>query len=169
MARVASYERDFQTGKGYWSDEQYRLFGYEPGQVPSSHELFKKHVHPDDRAMVTEAIEEGLAEGKGFELDCRYIPRDGEVRYAHIICNVGLDDAGKPRWMHGTFQDITERMQVEEALRQSEEKYRDLVEEVNDVIYAIDTNGVITYVNPAIESFLGYSPSEVIGRTFGQF
>ena len=43
VAKVANYERDFITGEGFWSDEQYRLFGYKPGEVQPSHELFKKH------------------------------------------------------------------------------------------------------------------------------
>jgi PAS domain S-box-containing protein len=62
-----------------------------------------------------------------------------------------------------------QRKRAQAALQQSEEKYRDLVEEINDVIYAIDTNGVITYINPAIESFTGHNPSEIIGQPFVQF
>lgn len=57
----------------------------------------------------------------------------------------------------------------EEALRGSEARYRDLVENIDDVIYAIDDDGVLTYVSPAIESFAGYAPSEVIGRRFEEF
>jgi PAS domain S-box-containing protein len=64
---------------------------------------------------------------------------------------------------------IVERTRAEEALRASEEKYRDLVEKVRDVIYTLDARGAITYVSPVIESFLGYSPSEVVGRPFGDF
>jgi PAS domain S-box-containing protein len=62
-----------------------------------------------------------------------------------------------------------QRKRVEEALRDSEEKYRKLVEEISDVIYTLDTGGVVTYVSPAVESLLGYCPSEVMGRPFAQF
>ena len=54
-------------------------------------------------------------------------------------------------------------------MRESQEKYRDLVERISDVIYTIDTTGQITYISPAIEPFLGYSPVEMVGRPFSEF
>gem|GEM_PF-842973 len=62
-----------------------------------------------------------------------------------------------------------QRKRAEKALRDSEEKYRDLVEQVSDAIYALDTDGLITYVSPAIEALIGYRPPEVVGRSFAQF
>jgi len=66
-------------------------------------------------------------------------------------------------------QEILERRRAGEALQESEEKYRDLVEKISDVIYAVNKNGVMTYISPAIESILGYSPSEIMGRPFAEF
>jgi PAS domain S-box-containing protein len=63
----------------------------------------------------------------------------------------------------------TEHKRAEEALRQSEKKYRDLVENITNVIYAIDADGMITYISPAIELFIGYGPSEIMDRSFSEF
>ncbi|MCK4394694.1 PAS domain S-box protein, partial [Candidatus Bipolaricaulota bacterium] len=58
---------------------------------------------------------------------------------------------------------------LEETLQKSEKKYRDLVESLPDVIYLVDEHGIVTYVNPAIETTLGYTPAEVIGHHFTEF
>ena len=63
----------------------------------------------------------------------------------------------------------SEHRRAGEALRESEAKYRDLVENLNDVVYAVDRNGVVTYVSPSVERFIGYTTCEVIGQPFRTF
>jgi PAS domain S-box-containing protein len=105
----------------------------------------------------TESVEESTyLEGKGHivyvTIKTPVIDHDGNVTG---ICGVGID--------------ITQQKQIENELRESEEKYRDLVERINDVIYSIDTMGKLIYISPAIEPFLGYSPAEMVGRPFSEF
>lgn len=69
----------------------------------------------------------------------------------------------------GIITDITDRKRFEDALRNSEEKYRHLVENMSEVLYSTDENGVITYISPVARSLSGYSPSEIIGKNFLEF
>jgi PAS domain S-box-containing protein len=66
-------------------------------------------------------------------------------------------------------RELTERKQAEEMLRESEGKYRNLVESISDVVYTIDSSGVLTYISPVVKNTLGYEPDELIGRQFLEF
>ena len=104
-------------------------------------------------------------------------PDEGESHQTYDLRISPLQDQhGRPTNRLVVLRNITERVRAEsqrdatlQALRESEEKYRDLVENISEVIFAVDTNGVITYISPAIEPLSGYSPSELTGRSITQF
>jgi PAS domain S-box-containing protein len=98
--------------------------------------------------------------------DFQFLRKDGSQLYASLEASPIYDDEGRYAGSLAGVQDITERVRAEARLRDSEEKYRNLVEKVSDVIYALDIGGRITYVSPAVESCLGYSPEQLVGRCF---
>ena len=97
----------------------------------------------------------------------------GTVRVAGLVFDVHyepmIDASGEVSGLVGVASDITDRTLIAEDLEASEQKYRELVEEINDVIYSVDRTGVITYVSPAMEPIAGYTIDEVLGRPFTQF
>lgn len=113
MAGLGSWERNLATGFGKWSDNQYRLFGYEPGEVTGSFDLFKQHVLPADLDRTLETISESIGRKTPYDVEYRYLTKRGDVRHAHTIGQVECDADGNPVRIHGTFQDITDRKAAE--------------------------------------------------------
>ncbi len=81
--------------------------------------------------------------------------------------NLNLHENGKS--IVAVIREITKRKQMEAAIQESEKKYRNLVEKINEVIYTVDQKGIVSYVSPSIELLIGYSPSELMGRRIIEF
>ena len=86
-----------------------------------------------------------------------------------VSCTPMVDDKGGIEKVIHIATDITERKKAEAALKASEAKYRDLVENINEAIFALDTAGTVTYISPAVENITGYLPSEAIGKNIMAF
>ncbi len=98
------------------------------------------------------------------EVDWRTYP-DGRKAIFDIIRVPVLDEQGEATGLVGAFTDITERMRMEEAVRESEVKYRELVENANSIILKLDMDGRITFFNEFAQKFFGFTPEEILGQS----
>jgi PAS domain S-box-containing protein len=162
LARVGSWEFDVRTEVTTWSDELFRLYGEDPGAFEPSLETWLARVHPDDRERVQRLDAEAMARGGPFDYSFRVVGPDGEVRRHAVQGEVIHDRDGNPLRVLGTELDVTERTRAEEALRESEERYRELLERQPAVVYVAEPGpgGRWTYVSPQIERLLGFTPEE---------
>ena len=104
-----------------WSDEVFRIFGYEPGQIDVSRSAFFRAVHPDDKIRVRETTTKAIQERHACAIDYRIIRPDGTQRVVHGESNIVCDEStGKPLQMVGTVQDVTESRRMEGMYRQAQ-------------------------------------------------
>jgi PAS domain S-box-containing protein len=138
-----------------WSDETYRIFGYEPHAVEVSLQLFYGAVHPEDLAAVRAVSRAGLERGDAYDKEYRLVRPDGIVRVIHAWNRFERDAAGRLVRMLGTCQDITERKTLERALRLSEERYRSLVGAITSVVWTTDAEGKFVEPQAAWQDYTG--------------
>ncbi|MCX5971674.1 MAG: PAS domain S-box protein [Coprothermobacterota bacterium] len=139
------------------------LFGYSLEEAVGR--AFVEFIHPDDRLLVAERYQKRLdGEVPTIVYPFRTIQKDGSIRWAEIN-SVLIAWEDRPAIM-SYLTDITERKRVEESLRESEAKYRSLVETAIDGVASIDLNGNLTFINDALCRITGYTQDELLNKPF---
>ena len=131
IAHLGNWEWNVLRNEVHWSSEIYRILGVQPGAVVPHFYSYLQQVHPDDRAF-TEEMLESRHQGEPFSFDHRIVRPDGTVRIVHLQGEPSLSSPqeggpGQLLLMNGTVQDITERKQTENELRQYRLHLEDLV------------------------------------------
>lgn len=158
LAGLGIWDYDLSTGITDWSDEMLRMFGITAEHFKSKDFDFLKLVHPDDLAEVRAIHKRALTEGGAIVANYRIVRPSGEVRYIESRGNTLFDEQGKPVRRSGVSMDITERKRSEDALRESEERLRQLADNVNAVFWVVEwPSKKVLYINPAYEKIWGKS------------
>ncbi len=142
-----------------------RLSGYKPDEVIGTN--FSRYVVPEDLRGLVSSMELTLS-GQREPHEFRVLSKDGTIHTVISSSNVLLRN-GQPVGLTGVLSDITERKRADEALRASENKYRYLVESLQEGIWEIDAKGRTTYVNPRMAQMLGYTIDEMSGKKLFDF
>ncbi|MGD9782648.1 MAG: PAS domain S-box protein [Kiritimatiellia bacterium] len=166
LAHLGHWELDHSTRRLEWSEEIYRIFGLEPRSFVPTYESFLEAIHPDDRAAVDRAFSESLRNRTPYAIVHRLQMRNGAVKVVQEQGETSYDAEGHPLRSVGTVQDVTAAHQIQEALRDSERKYRTLTESMKDVVWILDAETLkFLYVSPSVEKLRGFSPEEVLAGT----
>ncbi len=162
------YELDLAGNFTFFNDSTCKMLGYPRNELLGMNN--REYEDKENARKVYQAFSEVYTTGKPVkEFEFEIIRKDGAKRFIETSASLIRDGKGEPIGFRGVSRDITERKQAEEVLRESEEKYRQLTEEINDAIYTLDKDGTATYISPVIEWMSGYSPSEIMGLPFAQF
>ncbi|HEV8045534.1 MAG TPA: PAS domain S-box protein, partial [Rubrobacter sp.] len=166
MSNLGNWEWNVKSGEVSWSDEVYRIYGFAPWEVVPTLDKLMERVHPDDRELLRRAINGALYEGKTYDLEHRIVRPDGAERVVQCRAEVAFDEDGEPLRMVGTIHDITSRKRVEEALRESEERFRIAFENAPIGVALVGPDDMrYLRVNRALCEMLGYSEEELLEKT----
>jgi len=148
----------------YVSEATRNLFHVEPEEAMRDGSLIANRIHPDDRERRDRAIQRSFETLQPFREELRHIV-DGEVRWHDCLSSLERQPDGIVLG-YGIILDITARKRAEEALRESEAKYRRLHDSMTDAFAAADMEGRLTEFNRAYEEMLGYSGEELRRMTY---
>lgn len=170
--KIAWYEFDLINGMVTAGANKAEMLGYNPEEFEYVHySKWTDNIHPDDYDATMDAMRECMFERSTniYEVDYRIKKDDGTYGwfYDRGVINDYAGD-GRPSRMIGVVVDITDRKLQEIKLKENENKYRQLVENANDVIL-ITQHGKIIFANNQIQTFFGYNKDEIIGKDFIDF
>lgn len=155
-----------QQGKFVYTSPIYRkLTGYTEHELIGVNSL--EYVHPEDKDKVRQQAIKCLKGESSDSYEYRYIKKNGEIMWIlEMITSIVYH--GK-RAALGSFMDITARKHMEEALRQSEERYRTVIEDIEEGYYEVDLQGNFTFASDSICATLGYPREELIGMSYKNY
>jgi two-component system CheB/CheR fusion protein len=150
--RLGLHNDAFEQLTGYTGDEL-RSIDWNQSLTPSKW-----------REIEREKLEELLRTGRPVRYEKEYLRKDGSRVPIELLVHLAVDPDGKPLYYYAFVTDITERKRAEEALRESEIRYRELVQNANSVIIRWKRDGTLTFFNEYAQEFFGYGEEEIIGR-----
>ena len=156
------YEWDIKTDHLEWYGDIDDVLGYGSGDFPQTLEAWFERVHPDDLQEVIGRIEKYRKTGDAFHTEYRMLAKDGQITHWKEQGIPIFDDVTKEvvRTI-GVCSDVTERKEADNALKESEEMFRLIAENANDVIWILDSSGNTLYVSPSVENLRGFTPEEL--------
>jgi len=161
-ANIGTWDWDM-VNEAYWDDRMYELYGLQRSVTTATYQDWLNALHPDDRVKTETALQDAVQGKREFDVEFRIVGADGSIRYIQAAALVQRNHLGEPQRMVGINYDITERQQVESALRESERRYATLTEAAPVAIFRLDAAGKCVYVNERWSEMTGRPIAAALG------
>lgn len=161
IAKIGNWSRNLRTNDVSWSDEIYRIFGYEPSKTLPSVDLFEVRIHPEDQTTVHHFVQKVISDKSSRGIDYRIRREDNTILWVHSEITLTTDDTGKPLALTGTLQDITERKEYEFKLSQNAARLDNAqhIARMGDYIFNLQTGDL--YWSDMCYELLGFTPGTI--------
>jgi PAS domain S-box-containing protein len=168
--QMGAWEWVVATGKVSWSPTLEALHGLAPGSFGGSFDDVQREMHPDDRARVLATISECLEKRTEYRIEYRIVRPDGVALWIEGRGKLLLDEQGNPERMTGLCMDISARKHAEDALRQSEQFNRTIIESSRDCIMTLTLDGVMLWINRVgLDMVSATEPAQIVGKSWFDF
>jgi PAS domain S-box-containing protein len=168
LAHVGSWFYDYASDTSEWSDETFRIWGFDSKEPTPNGETIESRIHKDDVELFNRAGDLVYREGIPFDIEFRICLDNNEEKTVRSICKPIFGDDGVVSSLKGTNQDITAQKQAIDKIEKAEEMYRVLADNSNDLICLHELDSSFKYISPSIKNLLGYEQSELLGeKVFG--
>ena len=147
----------------YWSDQNFRTLGLSPGDVEPSYSAWATRVHPDDLPRVEALVAEAQSQRRPYYGVHRVVWPDGSIHVMEARAQFSFDESGACTRMRGTYVDVTERALAEQALRESEARFRAMANDAPLPIWMTDAVGAVQFINATYREFFGVSDANAGG------
>src|SRR5438874_5457987 len=154
ISHTGSWGWNVATGELFWSQEHFRIFGFDSETAKPSYPMFLEKIHPKDRPLVEQTVDRAVRERSDLEIDYQIVLTDGSTKYLQSLGHPVIRESGDLVEFIGTVMDVTERKRAEGALREAQaelahvtrvttlgELAAAIADEINQPLAAVITNG----------------------------
>src|SRR5258708_1268788 len=171
LSLTGSFGCNLSTGEMFWSDETFRIYGYDRSTQPAVERVLER-VHPEDRALVQERIDQAYRDAKDCHVECRLLLPDDSVKHVRIVAHASTNDLGITEFV-GAVMDVTAQRQARAELEQafeeiarSETELRTIIDAIPQLIIAVAADGNLLSANQAVLEYTGLMREELGSERF---
>jgi PAS domain S-box-containing protein len=168
IARFGSWQVELESNAVIWSDETFRIYGYSPGEIIPSYELFRNHVANESRHVLKWAIEQ-VQYREDLEFEMKIVDTKGSQKDLRVKLVVHRGQNGVPERITGFNLDITREKQTRDELLRSQQNYKSLFDQNPDLVYSLDLEGNFTNVNDSVVKFTEIPGERMLNNNFAPF